>query len=232
MTIPTKPVPEDSTLKALWDDALQHEAYEVEQWLEAHSPQPQASAEDTEPKAQRLPSRENGETSGLQESQKTYSEEVSQISEHLWLGRGLVTRQEYKDFMKKTARLEAVLNVAGVKPEWVNLRILYANFHFMDGWEPVPLAYLIPAVQFVRFCQEQHLNTLVHCAAGISRSSTLVICYLMSLGTPYEEALAQVLKARPSIDPNYHLLSETNILPFLDFFHQPHSIWNRTSRTL
>ncbi|KAI0724975.1 protein-tyrosine phosphatase-like protein [Fomitopsis betulina] len=44
---------------------------------------------------------------------------------------------------------------------------------------------------------------LVHCSAGISRSPSLVVAYLMkSRGMSLKEALGQVARARPQVSPN------------------------------
>lgn len=50
---------------------------------------------------------------------------------------------------------------------------------------------------------------LVHCSAGISRSPTLVIAYLMKSRTmPLKAALGLVLKARPQVSPNPGFLQQ------------------------
>jgi len=50
---------------------------------------------------------------------------------------------------------------------------------------------------------------LVHCSAGISRSPTLVVAYLMrSHNMPLKAALGLVLKARPQVSPNPGFLQQ------------------------
>lgn len=46
-------------------------------------------------------------------------------------------------------------------------------------------------------------NVLVHCFAGISRSSSGIIAYLMNkYGQTFTEALAYCKAKRPIVDPN------------------------------
>jgi protein tyrosine phosphatase (PTP) superfamily phosphohydrolase (DUF442 family) len=45
-------------------------------------------------------------------------------------------------------------------------------------------------------------STLVHCYAGISRSASIIISYLMKQGMTYEEAYNYVKERRPIINPN------------------------------
>ncbi|KAH9833155.1 protein-tyrosine phosphatase-like protein [Rhodofomes roseus] len=50
---------------------------------------------------------------------------------------------------------------------------------------------------------------LVHCSAGISRSPTLVVAYLMrSHNMPLKAALGQVVRARPQVSPNSGFLEQ------------------------
>lgn len=65
-----------------------------------------------------------------------------------------------------------------------------------------------PNVDILSHFDECHLfieegTTLVHCLAGISRSATVVISYLMhKLDKPLSEATAMVREARPIVAPN------------------------------
>ncbi|XP_042573627.1 dual specificity protein phosphatase 22-B-like isoform X2 [Cyprinus carpio] len=58
----------------------------------------------------------------------------------------------------------------------------------------------------IRFMHESRLKgegCLVHCLAGVSRSVTLVVAYLMTVTTlGWQEALAAVKVARPCASPN------------------------------
>ena len=55
-------------------------------------------------------------------------------------------------------------------------------------------------------------QVLIHCAAGVSRSATLVIAYLMwRSGFPWKEAFEFVAERRPIINPNDTFLSQLEL---------------------
>ena len=58
-------------------------------------------------------------------------------------------------------------------------------------------------IAFINKHRKQGISVYVHCAAGVSRSATIVIAYLMKeykLG--YESAFRKLKLCRPIIDPN------------------------------
>lgn len=62
---------------------------------------------------------------------------------------------------------------------------------------------------FIASAADAHGFVLVHCAAGRSRSATLVAAYLVAvLGMQPEEAVAAVRQARPIAQPNPAFLSQ------------------------
>ncbi|CAH1402495.1 unnamed protein product [Nezara viridula] len=71
----------------------------------------------------------------------------------------------------------------------------------------VPMAniavHLSPVADLIAKVKEEGGRTLVHCVAGVSRSASLCIGYLMkSKGMSLEEAYNHVLSCRPCIRPN------------------------------
>ncbi|BAU80034.1 conserved dual specificity protein phosphatase [Tokyovirus A1] len=59
------------------------------------------------------------------------------------------------------------------------------------------------AASFIQESLAAGLDVLVHCAAGISRSSSVVIAFLMlKRGMTYDTALAFVKSKRKCVDPN------------------------------
>ena len=65
------------------------------------------------------------------------------------------------------------------------------------------LAHIEPAVAFIREASARGVATLVHCGAGISRSASLVVGFLMTQRRwSLARALAACVKARPQARPN------------------------------
>ncbi|KAF8155595.1 hypothetical protein B0H34DRAFT_659598 [Crassisporium funariophilum] len=77
------------------------------------------------------------------------------------------------------------------------------------------LMHFLPSIQFIQAELAKGRGVLVHCQAGISRSSTIVAAYLMySKQLDPETALELLRKARPSIEPNQGFLQQ------LEVFHK------------
>lgn len=63
------------------------------------------------------------------------------------------------------------------------------------------------AADVLHSAMEHRVAILVHCAAGISRSATAVIAYLMKHGKlPFNQALSLVRSKRPVANPHPHLI--------------------------
>jgi dual specificity phosphatase 12 len=64
--------------------------------------------------------------------------------------------------------------------------------------------YFQTAYEFIDDCITNNGIILIHCAAGISRSTTFTCCYLIKkLQIEFDKALEMVKKARPIAGPNY-----------------------------
>lgn len=67
-------------------------------------------------------------------------------------------------------------------------------------------------------------NVLVHCFAGISRSTTIVIGYLMyKLGSTLEDTFNMIKRKRSIILPNYGFLLQLKVFDELN--HQERELW-------
>ena len=100
--------------------------------------------------------------------------------------------------------IQAIVSVIGH-----DIKIMYpANTNFIkigiwdneaENIEP----WLEPGFQFIHSHRLTKKNVLVHCQAGISRSATMVLYYLMKcFGVPLRVAFGHLREKRPSVNPN------------------------------
>lgn len=88
-------------------------------------------------------------------------------------------------------------------PEWENryrqLGIAHKSIVIQDSTSANIAQHIPAAIAFVKANQP----CLVHCTMGISRSSSVVIAYIMNTKhMGYDDALAYARQARPIINPN------------------------------
>jgi atypical dual specificity phosphatase len=100
-------------------------------------------------------------------------------------------------------QIGAILNVAFGREAFPG-RFEYLNCPILD--EPGQSLSAEPfrrALQFLHECHDKKMRVLVHCNAGISRSCSVCVAFLMKQAhLSYDEALALVRKTRPAARPN------------------------------
>jgi hypothetical protein len=75
------------------------------------------------------------------------------------------------------------------------------------------LSNLPEALNFINWQLEQGHTVLVHCAAGISRSASVVIAYLMmTRGMTLAEAYQYAKSRRPIVEPNPGFIQQLSTL--------------------
>ena len=107
--------------------------------------------------------------------------------------------------------IDAILNLAFSNEAFPG-RFVYRHLPLLDN-ETQPLD-IEPALAFVAECVAEEKNVVIHCNAGVSRSAAVTIAYVMrSKNLSFEEALALVKKARPSIRPNRNFVEQLKKMP-------------------
>ncbi|XP_069480060.1 dual specificity protein phosphatase 8 isoform X2 [Ambystoma mexicanum] len=129
------------------------------------------------------------------------------ILPHLYLG-------SQKDVLNKDLMAQNgiayVLNASNTcpKPDFV------CDHHFMripvnDNYCEKLLPWLDDSVDFIEKARLSSSRVIVHCLAGISRSATIAIAYIMkTMGLSSDEAYRFVKDRRPSISPNFNFLGQ------------------------
>jgi protein-tyrosine phosphatase len=97
----------------------------------------------------------------------------------------------------------SVLNVAkeiDMSPHCVN----YLHIPLIDNDKERLAPHIDKAIEFINDSLEKNYRVLVHCAAGISRSASIVIAYLMfTCRKTFIDAYNEVKMKRPIINPNF-----------------------------
>jgi hypothetical protein len=101
--------------------------------------------------------------------------------------------------------IQAVLDVSTEEPYVHAEGIIYLKVPFPDGHEIRPDQFA-QCMAFLTFCWEKKLRILVHCAAGISRSPSIVCSFMRYANIvpqfdTIDKVLAYVAMARPIVQP-------------------------------
>ncbi|XP_040030126.1 dual specificity protein phosphatase 16 isoform X2 [Gasterosteus aculeatus] len=131
----------------------------------------------------------------------------TRILPHLYLGcqRDVLN----KDLMQQND-IVYVLNASNTcpKPDFI------PESHFLrvpvnDSFCEKILPWLDRSMDFIEKAKASNARVLVHCLAGISRSATIAIAYIMKrMDMPLDEAYRFVKEKRPTISPNFNFLGQ------------------------
>ncbi|CAJ1054352.1 dual specificity protein phosphatase 16 isoform X2 [Xyrichtys novacula] len=131
----------------------------------------------------------------------------TRILPHLYLGcqRDVLN----KDLMQQND-IAYVLNASNTcpKPDFI------PESHFLrvpvnDSFCEKILPWLDRSVEFIEKAKASNARVLVHCLAGISRSATIAIAYIMKrMDMNLDEAYRFVKEKRPTISPNFNFLGQ------------------------
>ncbi|XP_023811930.1 dual specificity protein phosphatase 8 isoform X2 [Oryzias latipes] len=131
----------------------------------------------------------------------------TRILPHLYLG-------SQKDVLNKDLMAQNgitfVLNASNTcpKPDFIS------ESHFMripvnDNYCEKLLPWLDKTNEFIEKAKVSNCRVIVHCLAGISRSATIAIAYIMkTMGLSSDDAYRFVKDRRPSISPNFNFLGQ------------------------
>lgn len=109
--------------------------------------------------------------------------------------------------------IKVILNVASEVPLYSNCDIKTYKIYLNDS----PLQDILPILQYTYSIIDEAIknrkNILVHCYAGISRSASIVIAYLiMKYGISLQDVYNYVKSKRNIINPNYGFIEQLKIL--------------------
>lgn len=132
---------------------------------------------------------------------------VSRVLPFLYLG----NQRDAADLsVLRALRITHVLNVTPDVPGYHQPQhILYRQLPATDSGQQNLKQYFEDAFNFIEEARKSGSNVLVHCQAGISRSATIAIAYVMKHRlVSMVEAYTVVKTARPIISPNLNFMGQ------------------------
>ena len=135
---------------------------------------------------------------GLQtEEELGRSYNIDKITDKIFLG-GIEGATEYDYFEKE--KINNVLSITNEPPIYpkeknINHKIIKIDDIFSENI----IKYLKECIEFIENAEKIY----IHCTCGVSRSSTIVLAYLMwKTHSNFDDTYFFVKKRRPEIDPN------------------------------
>ncbi|KAJ0245775.1 Dual specificity phosphatase [Hirschfeldia incana] len=142
-------------------------------------------------------------SSGLVKREKIacFDKECSKVADHIYVGGDAVAKD--KDILK-TNGITHVLNCVGfICPEYHKSDFCYRSLWLRDSPSEDITSILYDVFDYFEDVREQQGRIFVHCCQGVSRSTSLVIAYLMwREGQSFDDAFHYVKSARGIADPN------------------------------
>ncbi|KAJ4961371.1 hypothetical protein NE237_021281 [Protea cynaroides] len=130
-----------------------------------------------------------------------FDKECSRITDHIYLGSDAIARN--REILRQNG-ITHVLNCVGfVCPEYFKNDLVYKTLWLQDTPSEDITSILYDVFDYFEDVREQGGRVLVHCYQGISRSTSLVIAYLMWRDDQsFEDAFQYVKAARGITNPN------------------------------
>lgn len=109
---------------------------------------------------------------------------------------------------RKTIGIGAAINCAKglYYDRFIPKEVKYYLFLDLNDGEEIPRYSIRSAIHFINIARKEGLKVLVACAAGASRSASIILAYMVSEGWDIDEALKHMQKIRPIINPSIECL--------------------------
>jgi predicted protein tyrosine phosphatase len=123
------------------------------------------------------------------------------ITDLVYLGSRIASLDDYHRLKAEGVRACVDMKQEGADP-WTFDAFLWLPT--VDHDPPSPM-HLRMGIAFLRQCEQAKMPVFVHCMAGVGRSSTLVLAYLLAgeyAERGPEDALDFLCERRPCVDPN------------------------------
>jgi len=105
-----------------------------------------------------------------------------------------------------------ILNVGTGIPNGFPQKFTYCNVEILDLDETTIVNYFPKCFSFIEDAISKRCGILIHCNAGVSRSASIVIGFLMeNRGMSYQQAFDWVKTKRPKIQPNRGFIEQLKL---------------------
>ncbi len=133
---------------------------------------------------------------------------MSRIDETIWLGSYMsIGDPEHPVDVIVSALSDGEIDSYRIRDYVGNVE--WHHFSMDDAATQDISQFFLPVCQILDKAKKEGKQVLVHCAAGVSRSPTLVIAYIMwSQKKTRKEAYEYVSSKRPIIDPNENFMDQ------------------------
>ncbi|KAH8261610.1 hypothetical protein KR044_012286 [Drosophila immigrans] len=111
--------------------------------------------------------------------------------------------------------IKYVLNVTPDLPnEFEQLGVIkYLQIPITDHYSQDVAMYFPAAIQFIEEARSANSAVLVHCLAGVSRSVTVTLAYLMhTRALSLNDAFMLVRARKPDVSPNFHFMHQLHLV--------------------
>ncbi|XP_020296419.1 dual specificity protein phosphatase Mpk3 [Pseudomyrmex gracilis] len=131
-----------------------------------------------------------------------------EILPHLFLGNA--ANSEDREALARH-RIQYILNVT---PDLPNVfegvgSIKYMQIPISDHWSQNLASFFPQAIQFIEEARSSDKGVLVHCLAGVSRSVTITVAYLMhKCSLSLNDAFNLVRSRKSNVAPNFHFMEQ------------------------
>ena len=125
----------------------------------------------------------------------------NRITDLIYLGSRIASLDDYHRLKAQGVRACVDMKQEGADP-WTFDAFLWLPT--VDHEPPSPM-HLRMGIAFLRQCEQARMPVFVHCMAGVGRSSTLVLAYLLAgeyAERGAEDALDFMCERRACVDPN------------------------------
>lgn len=145
---------------------------------------------------------------------------AGEIRKGLYLGG--VTALNTASELGITHVLSVINDISDLSTKVQQLSMTHMLIDMADMEEANLLPHFEQAVQFIKSALEQGGKVLVHCQAGISRSASVVLAYLMAVEkTGLDSALASIRHTYPQASPNEGFLHQLQLWHEMGYVFNP-----------